>query len=124
MARYLDSASLKTNLRLGKSVEQWLPHQQLPDYTVLRYIVITGQDDDAYDVAYIESFDDGDENFFDVYSFSTLDPDEPGGVVNTFESVADAIEFAVNTYQASPDKFVNQGTIQEEYLDYLKTRNR
>jgi hypothetical protein len=36
---------------------------------------------------YIESFDDGNKDFIDLYEFSTIDPDEPYGVIITFDSV-------------------------------------
>lgn len=39
-----------------------------------------------------------------------------------FESITEALEFAMKTYQASETEFVTAGMIQEEYLDYLRSK--
>jgi len=48
-----------------------------------------------------------------------VDPDEPFGVINTFSSISDALAFASLTYNATEDKYVSSGMIQEEYRVYL-----
>jgi hypothetical protein len=70
-------------------------------------------------VAYIECFDEGNENFLDIYQFSSLNPDEPDGVLNKFDNSDDALNFSANAYGASNEKYVSDGIIQEEYSDYL-----
>ncbi|MNW10470.1 hypothetical protein D3C71_2077010 [compost metagenome] len=48
-----------------------------------------------------------------------VDPDEPFGVINTFASIDEAIQFATVKYSASNFKYITAGTIQEEYKDYI-----
>ena len=115
MAKYLADDQIRARLRLGKSVEQWLGVVQETDYTILRWLSIDKESDESFSVAYFESFDEGNEDFLDIYAFSLVDPDEPFGVINTFSSIAEALEFAGVTYKASPHKYTAAGMIQEEY---------
>ncbi|RQO64362.1 hypothetical protein DBR43_33050 [Pedobacter sp. KBW06] len=119
---YLQNEQLKTNLSLGRTVEQWLGYKQEDDYIVLRWISIEKESSDEYSVAYIESFDEGREDFLDIYEFSTLDPDEPLGIVTTFSTVDEAISFSLDEYGAKIDSFVSAGMIQDEYLNYLNNK--
>ncbi|WP_316812580.1 hypothetical protein [Pedobacter heparinus] len=121
MSRYLLPEQLKSNLRLGKSVEQWLGHQQEDGYVILKYIAIEKERNGEYSLLYMEHIDEGNESFLDIYDFSYVDPDEPA-VINLFDSVEEVLDFALNTYGASLDKYVSAGMIQEEYADYLNER--
>ncbi|WP_147430562.1 hypothetical protein [Sphingobacterium puteale] len=112
MAEYLMDEQIRARLRLGKSVEQWLGVVQEADYTILRWLSIDKESDESYSVVYFESFDEGNKDFLDIYAFSLVDPDEPFGVIHTFSSVADALEFAEATYKASPHKYTAAGMIQ------------
>lgn len=120
---YLQNEQLRTNLSLGRTVEQWLGYKQEDDYIVLRWISIEKESGDGYSVAYIESFDEGTEDFLDIYEFSTLDPDEPLGIINTFSTIDEAIDFSLDEYGAKVDNFVSAGMIQEEYRTYLNEKN-
>ena len=121
--RYLMNEQLIPNLSLGKSVEQWLSPKQYDNCIVLRWVTIEKNRDATYTTSYAEYFDDGDEDFTDVYEFSYVNPDEPE-VLNTFDSVDEALHFVAATYNASSNKFVTAGMIQDEYKDYLKSRNK
>ncbi|MEJ7557060.1 MAG: hypothetical protein WKF66_02055 [Pedobacter sp.] len=105
---------------MGKTVEQWLGYKKYKDYTLLRWIRIEMEKNQEYTVAYIESFDEGNIDFIDIYEFGTLDPDEPAGVLTTFSNQSEAINFSIREYGAKLDKFVSEGMIQEEYSIYLK----
>ncbi len=120
--KYLQIDQLKTNLSLGKIVEQWIGHIIEKDYTVLKWIRIEKENDGEFSVVYIECFDEGDEDFVDIYDFSEIDPDVPYGVTNTFITIDRAIEFSIREYGAFINKFVNSGMIQDEYLAYLNTQ--
>lgn len=120
MSRYLMEEQLRTNLRLGKSVEQWLGFKKEEDYTTLKWLSIEKKNGN-YTVAFIECFDEGSSDFIDIYEFSLLDPDEPEGILNTFISIDDALDFAKSKYNASTNKYVSSGMIQEEYKEYLKS---
>lgn len=119
MVQYLKDDQIRARLRLGKSVEQWLGVVQEADYTILKWLSIDMESDESFSVAYFESFDEGNEDFLDIYAFSLADPDEPSGLIHTFYSIADALEFAAVTYKASPNKYISAGMIQEEYRDYI-----
>jgi len=119
MKLYLTEEQLKTNLSLGKSIEQWLGYLQKEEYTLLKWLRIDKERDGNYSVAYFESFDEGNKAFLDIYEFSLIDPDEPYGVINSFSTMAEALDFTEVTYGALMDKFVSAGMIQEEYLAYL-----
>jgi hypothetical protein len=118
--RYLNKDEIQSRLRLGKSVEQWLDDVQEDDYTILKWLSIDMESYESFSVAYFESFDEGNEDFLDIYAFSLADPDEPFGLIHTFYSIADALEFAAVNYKASPNKYISGGMIQEEYRDYIK----
>ncbi|TDQ12031.1 hypothetical protein [Pedobacter metabolipauper] len=120
---HLTIEQLKANLSLGKTVEQWLGYKDENSYTILKWISIEKEHHGEYSVAYIESFDEGNEDFIDIYEFSTLDPDEPLGIISTFSNIDEAIDFSLNEYGASVDKFVSGGMIQEEYLIYLNSKS-
>jgi hypothetical protein len=120
MARYLSPLELAARVRLGKEVEQWLGHSEEVDYTVLRWIYIS-KDKQQYTINYIESFDDGSEEWTDVTEFSQLDPDEE--VEHSFTSIEEAVEFAVQTYAASKERFLPGGMLHTEYLAYWRSKN-
>jgi len=120
MIQYLTDDQIRTRLRLGKSVEQWLGDVREDDYTILHWLSIGKENDESFSVTYFESFDEGNEDFLDIYAFSLVDSDEPFGVINIFPSIADALEFARFTYKAFSDKYVPAGIIQEEYRDHIK----
>ena len=62
-----------------------------------------------------ESFDDGSEDFLDIYSFSPLTEEwEP---VQTVKGTT-LIEVVIKM-ELPKDKFVNAGVVQDEYADYL-----
>src|ERR1700749_3204246 len=98
--KYLMNEQLRTNLSLGKSVEQWLPPKQYDNYLALRWITIDKNRDLTYTTRYSECFDDGDESFVDIGEFSPIDPDEPEEL-NTFDSFDKALHFVVVAYNAS-----------------------
>jgi hypothetical protein len=120
MARYLSPLELTSRVRLGKEVHQWLCRSEEADYTVLRWLYIS-KDKQQYTVNYIESFDDGSEEWTDVTEFSHLDPDEE--VEHSFTSVEEAVEFAIQTYAASSERFLPGGMLHTEYLDYWRSKN-
>lgn len=119
---YLEQEQLKSNLNLGKSVEQWLGTETGNEYIIIKWLRVDKEADGNYTVTYIECFDEGNEDFADVYEFSTLDPDYPFGITSSFSSIADAIDFSVENYGASYSKFVSEGMIQEEYINYFKNK--
>jgi hypothetical protein len=121
MARYLSALELTARVHLGKEVEQWLGYADEADYTVLKWLYMAKIDQQHYTLSYIESLDEGDEEWHDIAAFSLLDPDEE--VTDSFASVKDAVAFAVQTYGASADRFVPGGMLPVEYASYWRDRN-
>ncbi|MEN0056404.1 MAG: hypothetical protein AAGC65_22180 [Mucilaginibacter sp.] len=121
MIKYLTEEQLRSNLKLGKSVEQWLTYEKRDDYTVLKWLRIDNEKSLQFSVSYFESFDEGDENFLDIYEFSLLDPDELFGVINTFDSVEEVLSFVEVKYSALINRFVPAGGIQDEYQRYVNS---
>lgn len=119
--RYLTIQQFQTNLSLGKSIEQWLSYEDKIDYTILKWLRIDKEKDSTYSVSCIESFDDGGDDYIDIYSFSPINPDEPY-IIDNFKSIYEAVKFAIDAYSASDSKFVSAGMIQEEY-NYLDRRS-
>lgn len=121
MALYLSPQELVARVHLGKPVEQWLSYTHEADYTVIKWIVID-KVETKYSTTYFESFDEGEESFHDVHEFSVVDPEnEPFGITHIFNSVEAAVAFAIDTYGASPDKFVAFAMIAEEYAKYFRS---
>lgn len=118
---YLSSEQLKAALSLGKTVEQWLNIVHEEDYDVLRWLSIEKEKNGQYSVSYFEVFDEGNEDFLDVYEFSYLDPDVPC-IIDYFDNYKQALTHCIEHYHCQENKFVNAGMIQEEYSNYLKTK--
>jgi hypothetical protein len=120
MALYLSPLELIARLHLGKEVHQWLGYSEEADYTVLRWLYIS-KDKQQITVNYVESFDEGDEEWTDITEFSHLDPDEV--VEHSFASVEEVVEFATRTYAASQERFIPGGMLHVEYLAYWRSKN-
>jgi hypothetical protein len=80
---YLDFQQLTSYLTLGKSVEQWLGVLRQDAFIIVRWLRIDLERNGNYSVSYFEVFDEGDEEFLDVYEFNVVDPDEPYGKIDT-----------------------------------------
>lgn len=120
--KYLEKNQLITNLKLGKPVEQWIGTSVEENDVILKWLRIDKEPKGEYCVAYFESLDEGDEDFLDIYEFSKLDPDEPYGIINCFQSYEDALKFAMEEYKCEEIKFLNARLIQDEYLSYLRNK--
>lgn len=69
-----------------------------------------------------ETYDDGTDEFFDVYAFRSADPDEDadGILLGIYPDAPTALRMAVRG-GARPDRWVDQGVIQDEYADLRAT---
>ncbi|SHE76869.1 hypothetical protein [Pedobacter caeni] len=118
MNNYLTREQLKAKLNVGKAVEQWLGHYDSDDGRVLKWLRIYSQKEE-YNLLYIECYDQGGVDNLDISDFTVVDPDEPYGLLDTFNTPDEVINFSLDKYGAEIDHFVNDGMIQEEYLNYL-----
>ena len=120
--RYLTESNIQSALQRGCYVEQLISPTTINDAVVLRWLELRATDD-RFTLTLYEVFDDGSEDFLDVYSFEQVSPDEEP-VRHSFFTLNEALSFAETSYSAPRDRYVNQAVIQDEYADYLRnTRN-
>lgn len=112
-----------TNLSLGKSVEQWLGFRVENGYRVISWLSIVNTREGSYRLWHHESFDDGSDDFIDVYEFERYHPDLEDRNIKTFDTYLEALEASYQVYNAQPGKFVSSGMIQAEYEKYLEFRD-
>jgi hypothetical protein len=119
---YLKKEQLIDALKLGRSVEQWIGITNHPEYVIIKWLRIDQEKNKTYSVSYFEVFDDGNDDFLDIYEFEPFEPDQPYGVINNFSDFDQALSFCYKNHNASEEKFVNAGMIQEEYRKYLESK--
>ena len=115
---YLNKEELLTRLKLGKPVEQWIGTVDEDDYVILKWLSVEKDRNDGYCVSYFEVYDDGNEDYLDIYEFSALDPDEPDGLTTSFPTPELALGHCILQYDCSYENFVSGGMIQKEYRKY------
>ena len=122
MARYIDEQLINNYLNLGKTIEVFLGRINI-DKTVLSYLEFTKTNSSKVQVTIIESYDEGNLNWLDIYDFSHINQDDEFEIIE-FNSVDSAIEGVKAKFQLDELKFVTQGMIQVEYEDLLKSEER
>ncbi len=110
------------SLTKGIAIEQWIKDYAELNYVVIEWLRVDKEKDNSYSVAFFRCFDEGEEDFFDVYEFSQIDPNLPYGLIQNFTSAEEAISFAIINYHCYGDKFINAGLIQDEYELYLSRK--
>jgi hypothetical protein len=105
-------------LKMGRSIEQWLGHSNAPNYRSIKWLSIDPKTVGTFNLSLFEVFDDGSPEMLDVYSFEPVDPDLTEGMIVVFDTPEDAIASAIEQ-GGSPDKFVGAGRIQDLYKDFL-----
>jgi hypothetical protein len=121
MARYLTPQQVHMQLHAGRNVEYWLGASGTGESTTIRFAVLQRESADEYSVTVWHKWDNGDEDWVDVYNFYDRNSEaEPYRA--TFETSEAAVAHAVEKLGANPEKFVGSGLIQDEYEDYVKQR--
>jgi adenylate kinase family enzyme len=122
---YLILPYVRSALNRGDPVEQFLGGFEDGGEPAIRWIELR-QEEDAVVLSLYEVYDEGGEDWLDVYEFQPVgDPDEFGlAAEHRLSTLDEAIALAVERYGASPDRFVNGSMVQDEYRDYLKRRGR
>lgn len=124
MARYLTDYFLRGALQKGHAVEQFLGGFIHEDGPAIRWLELR-RDGSGVAVLLHEALDDGDMGC-DIYEFTALndDPDDlyDPTAEHHCDSVEQALALAAKLYGASPDRFVNEGVIQDEYEDFVARR--
>ncbi len=115
--RHLTEPNLQSALQRGRYVEQFISPTITDNATILRWLELRSTDD-RFTLTLYEVFDDGSEDYLDVYSFEQLAPDEEP-VRHSFSTLDEALSFAETSYSAPRNRYVNQAVILDEYADYL-----
>jgi hypothetical protein len=152
MTRYLIPQFIRAALNRGTGVEQFLGGFVVDGHPAIRWIELRnggdddfdddedqaqdadvaeadgdddGDDGDGFVLWYYEAFDEGNENWMDVYEFGNVSGDqfEPAAR-HRLATLEEALALAVERYGADPARFVNPGVIQDEYRDYLMRGRR
>ena len=124
--RYLTPNGLERALTQGRTVEQWLGARTEKGIRVVKWLSIEHDEDDREGTTTIvrvsEVVDDGGPDFIDIYEFTSYDANAEFGVVTKFDTPQEALQYALTNVGADELKFVPRGVIQDEYVDYLKSR--
>jgi hypothetical protein len=123
--RHLTPQQAQTNLSVGKPLEQWLDRTEQPDGIILRWIRIRFEADQGYIVGLFEAIE-SERASYDIYGIYARERDEDGAEQQIFgnakysalASAAEAITYALQL-GAAADRFVNDGFVQDEYLDVV-----
>lgn len=123
MSRYLVPAFIRSALHRGVSVQQFVGAFMDGDEPALRYLELRAAGEDGIELWVHEVYDDGDESFLDVGEFTRLDADDDDEPAARADTLDEALALAEQRFGARPDRWVNEGVVQDEYLDYLRGQN-
>jgi len=115
--RHLSRALAEGALRRGRGIEQLL--SEGVDVGQLKWVAIASRRQGGYALTIHHVLDQGTPSFFDVHEFAPVDAEEPigeGRSLGMYDAAAVAIA-AAEELGASPDRWVNQGVIADEYKD-------
>ncbi|HLM65927.1 MAG TPA: hypothetical protein VK358_00300 [Longimicrobium sp.] len=121
MTRYLVPAFIKSAIHRGVSVEQFLGGFDADGEPALRYMELRPKED-RVELWVHEVYDQGDESYLDLYDFTPLDDDAEDEPATQALTLDEALALARDRFGAHPDRWVHEGVIQDEYLDYLRSR--
>jgi len=115
--KYLESAFLRSALKLGKAVSQWLPPRSEGNETILRWIDLE-PNGEGVRLRYCEVFDAPEMGTYDVGELPPVNPDEPEGVTEDYSTLEAALEAARRHYGAHDNRYINASMIDSEYKSY------
>jgi hypothetical protein len=121
--RHLTPAQAETNLRLGKTLEQWLGIRKESDCRVLRWLSVTRDPLRGYVVTVFEGIEDT-RTAKDVYWADAVESDQDGAVQPVdaagkefvLEDENGVLDFVQAELGGARDRFVNKGLLQDDYL--------
>lgn len=114
--RYLTRQEIDVTLRRGKGVAQICRSYTHEGQPAIQYIVIYLRSAEV-ELWMLERYDDGNKDFADIVEFGEIDPDN-SPVISKFSTVEEAIGFAVATYDARGDRFLNESMLGDAYLEF------
>ena len=113
MPRYLTPDQIESALKRGKSVEQLLERPAPDQISWLQLRPVS----DGVELWRYDVFDEGSEEFLDVYSFTPVEDDGPEIPEGTYPDASTACADAEAVFSAVSGRWVNQFVIQDEYRD-------
>ncbi|MGJ8674271.1 hypothetical protein [Rubritalea sp.] len=117
--RYLTLSFIKSALNRGKAVDQFLGEITRDGLTGVRYIQISVEDGE-YQLTTYDKENIGSEDFLDIYSFPSLIEDEEyDRPYTSYSDLEAALSASTTNHGTQPDRWVNEGVVQDEYKDYL-----
>ena len=119
MSRHLTRDQIDSALKRGKSVEQLLDR---PSADKLAWIELRPVAE-AVEIWRYEVFDDGCEEYFDLYSFSPVEEEWPEAPLETHPDGVSACDAAEARFSAESGRWVNRFMIQDEYRDDIARRH-
>ena len=122
MGKYLNKQELKTILNLGKTVEVFLGRIH-EDPQILTHLAVSKTDNNNLKVVIIDSYDEGNSEFTDIYEFSFVNPDMDFETHN-FEDIDKTIDFIKAKFKLNEIKFINEGICQDEYVELLNSEGQ
>ena len=117
MPRHLTQSQIESALKRNKSVECFLGATAEGQISWLSLTPNFG----AYELWRFDAFDDGSEDYLDVYSFEMVEPDflDP---LRVFDGVSEALAYAEENHSADKSRWVNEALVQDEYADLLASK--
>lgn len=79
----------------------------------------------GFDLRVYESTDVGSKDFLDVYEFGPLDPaldQDEATEMHGFFTFGECVRMVKDRWPGAALKLVNEGVVQDEYAEYLRTR--
>lgn len=119
--RHLSVDQARAALRRGRSVEQLLSSTPVDVRPTVRWLSIAPTRPGEYELRMHLVLDVGSDDFLDVTEFPPVDEENEyvgeGKPFGTFREPNDILGEAHREWGASPDRWVNEGLVGEEYDD-------
>lgn len=111
----ISRADAVARMNMGKEVEVMLEPRWERGHLVLRYATVR-RSLDSFVASVWEVFDDGRPDFWDIYAFERLDPDNApiGGEFNSFACLCG---WLTDQHGLGENEFVGSGMLQQTYRD-------
>jgi len=108
-------------LARGKHVEAFLGGFDADGIAAVRWLDLSGDGRQVYGEVW-EFPDYGSEHYVDVYGFGSLGGNDKPAVIYRWDSLEEALSVIDRQFPGATARLVNQGVVQEEYLDYKRSR--
>jgi hypothetical protein len=124
MTNYLFESQVLSQLRTHRSIEQWLGHYRHGDKFMIKFVTLHNDHNEGCYCWYCDYEDVGDYDYCDIYSFYTLDEENEYGHRKSFSNIEEMLDYCYHELGASPLKFVGKGMLQDNYREYLQTKDK